>query len=118
MLDAGLHHLAARLDFDAATADLAGWDVDMMAPFSDFPFLQQAFTRGERWDVAPARLAHLTAAGSIDPQQRERFAEDGAVGSHLENIERGDGFKGFNQQTVSDIIRRTDPRAEVGTQAA
>jgi hypothetical protein len=118
MLEAGLHHLAARLDFDAATADLAGWDVDMMAPFSDFPFLQQAFTRGERWDVAPERLARLVAAGSIDAPQQARFADDGAVGSHLENIERGEGFKGFNQQTVSDIIRRTDPRAEVGKPAA
>jgi hypothetical protein len=38
--------------------------------------------------------------------------EEGAVGSHLEVIQRGEGFKGFNQQTVSDIIRRTDPRVE------
>lgn len=31
-----------------------------------------------------------------------------------ENTQRGEGFKGFNQQRVSDIIRRTDPRAEFG----
>jgi hypothetical protein len=31
----------------------------------------------------------------------------------LENIQRGDGFKGFNQQQVSDIIRRTDPRSDL-----
>ncbi len=38
------------------------------------------------------------------------FRMDGAIGSHLENLERNDGFKGFNQQAVSDIIARTDPR--------
>ncbi len=114
MLSAGLHHLAARLDFDAATAGLAEWDVGMMRPFSDFPYLRQAFSRGERWEVAPARLEALVAAEQIDAAQQERFAESGAVGSHLENIQRGEGFKGFNQQTVSDIIRRTDPRGEQG----
>jgi len=111
MLDAGLHHLASRLGFDAATAGLADWGIEMMRPFSEFPYLQQAFTRGERWKVAPERLERLAAAGQIDDAQRAGFAEKGAVGSHLENIQRGEGFKGFNQQTVSDIIRRTDPRA-------
>jgi len=60
------------------------------------------------------RLDQLAAVGLIDGQQRARFAEQGAVGSHLENIQRGEGFKGFNQTAVSDIIRRTDPRAEQG----
>ena len=59
----------------------------------------------------PQRLARLVASGQIDERQRERFATGGAVGSHLENIQRSEGFKGFNQQTVSDIIRRTDPRS-------
>ena len=114
MLSAGLHHLAVRLDFDPATADLAELGVGMMKPFSDFSFLRQAFTRGERWTVPEDRLAALRAGGQIDAPQQARFAEEGAVGSHLENIQRGEGFKGFNQQTVSDIIRRTDPRFEYG----
>ncbi|NLF12258.1 MAG: hypothetical protein GX597_10775 [Anaerolineaceae bacterium] len=114
MLDAGLHHLASRLSFDRATADLADWQVEMMRPFSDFEFLRQAFTRGERWDVAPERLDRLVSAGRIDEEQRARFAAGGAIGSHLENIQRAEGFKGFNQETVSDIIRRTDPRGEIG----
>lgn len=120
MLGAGLHHLAACLDFDRATEDLAERGVEMMRPFSDFSYLRQAFTRGERWDVAPERLDRLAALapGQIDQAQRQRFLEKGAVGSHLENIQRAEGFKGFNQQTVSDIIRRTDPRAEVGMPAA
>jgi hypothetical protein len=112
MLSAGLHHIAACLDFDAATADLAEWGVDMMQPFSEFSYLQQAFTKGERWVVKESRLERLVAEGKISDEQRARFAEKGAVGSHLENIERGEGFKGFNQQRISDIIRRTDPRAE------
>jgi hypothetical protein len=32
------------------------------------------------------------------------------LGSHLEILERNDGYKGFNQTGVSDIIARTDPR--------
>ena len=113
MLGAGLHHLAARLAFEQATGDLDEKGVKMMRPFSDFPYLRQAFTRAERWQVAPERLAHLLAEGQIDEGQRASFAEQGAVGSHLENIQRGEGFKGFNQQTVSDIIQRTDPRGGV-----
>jgi hypothetical protein len=110
MSSAGLHHLAARFDFEAATADLADLGVEMMKPFSDFSYLRQAFTRGERWPVAEERLEGLVAGGQIDDAQRARLAGDGAIGSHLENIERAEGFRGFNQQTVSDIIRRTDPR--------
>jgi hypothetical protein len=114
MLGAGLHHLAGRFDFDGVTAGLSEWGIGMMRPFSTFPYLRQAFTQGERWQVDPERLDRLLAAGQIDEDQRLRFGDEGAVGSHLENIQRGEGFKGFNQQTVSDIIRRTDPRLAVG----
>jgi hypothetical protein len=114
MLNAGLHHVAGRFDFDAIRDQLAESGVEMMRPFSDFPYLRQAFTRGEQWQVAPDRLERLAASGQIDDAQRARFVEKGAIGSHLENIQRGEGFKGFNQQRVSDIIRRTDPRRESG----
>ncbi len=114
MLSAGLHHLAARLSFDAAAQDLAERGIEMMSPFSEFSYLRQAFTRGERWQVPNWRLDRLSAAGQLDPVQRDAFTRQGAIGSHLENIQRGEGFKGFNQQTVSDIIRRTDPRARLG----
>ena len=83
----------------------------MMRPFSEFSYLRQAFTRGERWQVSRERLDYLVERGQIDQDQRARFIENGAIGSHLENIQRGEGFRGFNQQTVSDIILRTDPRA-------
>ncbi len=110
MLGAGLHHMAARFDFDRLTEDLDSWGLRMMRPFSEFPYLRQAFTRGERWDVLPDRLDRLVSSGRITKDQRAKFEQQGAIGSHLENIQREEGFKGFNQQTISDIIRRTDPR--------
>jgi hypothetical protein len=114
MLGAGMHHLASRFVFDTVTDELAEWGISMMRPFSDFSYLRQAFTRGEQWAVAPERVERLAAAGQIDDDQRARFLGKGAIGSHLENIQRAEGFKGFNQQRVSDIIRRTDPRAGYG----
>lgn len=110
MLGAGLHHVASRFDFEAVTSGLSEWGIKMMRPFSDFPHLRQAFTEGQRWTVAPERLALLGASGQLTEVQCAQFSGRGAIGSHLENIQRGEGFKGFNQQRVSDIIRRTDPR--------
>jgi hypothetical protein len=114
MLGAGLHHLAGRYDFDAETAGIGDWGVKYLRPFSDFSYLRQAFTQGERWPVSPERLERLAADGVITAEQRAQFAEQGAIGSHLDNIQRGEGFKGFNQRAVSDIIRRTDPRTGDG----
>ena len=34
------------------------------------------------------------------------------IGSHLENLQRKGGFKGFNQHAVSIIIAETDPRKQ------
>ena len=82
-----------------------------MDPFSYLPHLKQAFTEGERWSVPAARIERLYRAGQINETQRQQFLEAGAIGSHLENIQRDEGFKGFNQRAVSSIIRRTDPRA-------
>jgi hypothetical protein len=111
MLEAGLHHLASRFDFEVVEEELAGWGIEMMRPFSDFPYLRQAFTRGERWPVKADRLDRLVDRGQLTNAQRTQFAEQGALGSHLENIQRAEGFKGFNQQKISNIIKRTDPRA-------
>jgi len=35
-----------------------------------------------------------------------------SIGSHLENLQRKGGFKGFNQHAVSLIIAETDPRKQ------
>jgi glycolate oxidase len=35
-----------------------------------------------------------------------------AIGSHMENLQRKQGFKGFNQDSVTVIIKETDPRTQ------
>ncbi len=109
-LQAGMHHLEARFNFPLLRDQLAAEGITTMKPFSDFPFLKQAFTEGERWPVNPARVELLRKKGLITNAQAEGFVKDGAIGSHLENLERKGGFKGFNQQAVSAIIAAVDPR--------
>jgi hypothetical protein len=109
-LQAGMHHLEARFDFARLREQLAQQGVNTMKPFSDFEFLRQAFTEGERWSVRPARVARLREQGLLTNEQAELFLRDGAIGSHLENLQRKGGFKGFNQKSVSVIISATDPR--------
>jgi hypothetical protein len=110
MLEAGMHHLEARFDFDLLRAQLEGHGVRTMKPFSNFEFLRQAFTEGERWPVAPERIEKLRRGGFITAEQADHFLREGALGSHLENLQRRGGFKGFNQNAVSVIISATDPR--------
>lgn len=109
-LQAGMHHLEARFDFARLKTQLATEGVETMKPFSDFEFLRQAFTAGEGWPVRPTRLAALLKAELITEEQAEVFSRDGAIGSHLENLQRRGGFKGFNQKSVSAVIAVTDPR--------
>jgi hypothetical protein len=56
------------------------------------------------------RAERLLHAGFIDETHFSQFLEHGAIGSHLENLQRKGGFKGFNQSSVSAIIHATDPR--------
>lgn len=111
-LQAGMHHLEAQFSFDALRDQLSHNGVHMMKPFTNYPYLRQAFTEGERWKVAEKRIARLLANGLITKEQADGFRRDGAIGSHLENLERNDGFKGFNQTGVSEIISATDPRKQ------
>lgn len=110
VLKAGMHHLEAQFMFDQLTHDLGAAGVGMMDPFSSFPYLKQAFTHGEVWHVSPRRIENLLTEGKITSEQADKFKSYGAVGSHLENLQRREGYKGFNQKNVSFIIRETDPR--------
>lgn len=110
ILKAGMHHLEAQFMFDELTQDLAHRHIRMMDPFSNFPYLKQAFTEGEIWPVEPSRVNHLIEKGLISHEQADKFLLYGAVGSHLENLQRREGYKGFNQKNVSLIIKKTDPR--------
>jgi hypothetical protein len=118
VFQAGMHHLECQFDWHALVDQLESTaHINTMAPFTTFPYLRQAFTEGERWAVDPARVRALLSHGHITPEQAEQFRVHGAIGSHLENLERNDGFKGFNQKGVSDIIAKTDPRKLVAAGA-
>jgi hypothetical protein len=105
-----MHHLEARFEFGLLRDQLKACGVNTMKPFSDFQFLRQAFTEGERWAVRSERAERLLQSGLISREQFEQFTRDGALGSHLENLQRHGGFKGFNQKSVSAVIAATDPR--------
>ncbi|HEX6960795.1 MAG TPA: hypothetical protein VF175_02930 [Lacipirellula sp.] len=111
-LQAGMHHLECQFDFDEVRKQLAAIGVESMKPFTDWAHLKQAFTKGEVWPVRPERLDTALAEGYITKEQAEQFRREGALGSHLEILERNDGFKGFNQTGISEIITRTDPRRQ------
>lgn len=111
-LEAGMHHLECRFDHALLRAQLAEEGINTMKPFSDFPFLKQAFTEGERWGVRRGRAEKLLENGSVTQDQFAEFTTKGAIGSHLENPQRKGGFKGFNQHAVSIIIAETDPRLQ------
>lgn len=110
ILQAGMHHLEAQFLFEGLTNDLSKAGIGMMKPFSDFPYLKQAFTQGEVWQVQEKRISKLLHEGRLSSTEAERFLSHGAVGSHMENLQRREGYKGFNQKNVSVIIKETDPR--------
>lgn len=109
-LQAGMHHLECQFDFNATRDQLDEAGILTMSPFTDFPYLRQAFTKGEIWPVNPQRVARLLASKQITPEQAEQFLSNGAIGSHLEILQRNDGYKGFNQSGINEIISATDPR--------
>ncbi|MCA9015681.1 MAG: hypothetical protein KDA77_10155 [Planctomycetaceae bacterium] len=109
-LQAGMHHLECLFDFDAARDQLADEsDVKTMKPFTDLPHLRQAFTAGEIWPVKESRIQSLLDDGLITVEEADKFREKGAIGSHLEILQREEGFKGFNQSGINDIILETNP---------
>jgi len=77
ILEAGMHHLAARFNFERLIEDIAKQDTRFMAPFSNFPYLQQAFSIAEIWRVAPARIRTLLHEKRISGEQAERFLSHG-----------------------------------------
>ena len=107
-----MHHLEAQFMFEELTQGLGDRGIKMMKPFSFFPYLKQAFTAGENWQVESTRVRSLVEQGKITPEQGEHFIAHGAIGSHLENLQRREGYKGFNQKNVSIIIKKTDPRLQ------
>ena len=118
MLEAGLNHLECMYDSARLNEQFAAANIEMMAPFSDFPHLYQALTVGEWWPVDPAKIDQLEKEGHIDPEAAEDFRLHGAIGSHFENLERNDGFKGFNQPGIDDVLKIIDPRQQLQSTTA
>lgn len=110
ILQAGMHHLEIQCKFSKTRENLIRLGVEVMKPFSNLPFLKQAFTKGERWVVPASRLNYLLESGLITQDQFNIIFKQDAVGSHLEILERGGGYKGFNRKGVSEIIKSVDPR--------
>lgn len=110
ILQAGMHHLECQFDFEAARAQLTTLGSASMNPFTDLPHLRQSFTVGERWKICEKRISRALQKGWVTSEQADKFRAEGAIGSHLEILQRNDGFKGFNPKGISDIILETDPR--------
>jgi hypothetical protein len=110
LLSAGMHHLEAQYCFEELAASLAERGQPSMRPFSDFDHLRQAFTEAELWPVPSQRLGELVEAGHLTSARAAEIARTGAPGSHLENLARRGGFKGFNQHNVSTTMLATHPR--------
>ncbi len=113
MLQAGLNHVAGMYDHIALGEQMRGEGVALMAPFSDMPHLHQALSEGQWWPIDPARIDALEAAGHLGATEAEDFRLNGAIAAHLENLERNDGYKGFNQPGIDGVLRVIDPRANL-----
>lgn len=107
---AGMHHLEAEFLHSSVRESYIGDGGSVMDPFTDIEVLWQAFTKAEQWPVSEDRVIRLERAGLLDHDAAMHFLTHGAPGSHLEILQRWDGFKGFNKTGISDIITKTDPR--------
>jgi hypothetical protein len=60
--------------------------------------------------VSETRLKGLLEKRVISQDKKDKFTLNGAIGSHIESIQRNQGFKGFNQDSITAIIHAVDPR--------
>ena len=115
MLQAGMHHLECRFDFGAIERQLPLVGVPVLKPFTDLPYLKQAFTARRVLACRGRAVGGRVGGRAVTPTEAERFRQFGAIGSHLEILERNQGYKGFNQAGINEIIRETDPRRQTGS---
>lgn len=110
ILEQGLNHVACFYDQQTMRDQMAGLGIRMMPPFSDMPHLYQELTHGDWAAVDPARVDALEAEGHLPSEEAQRIRMDGAIVTHLENIERNDGYKGFNKPGIDGVLQKLDPR--------
>ena len=110
ILEQGLNHVACFYDQQTMRDQMAALGIRMMPPFSDMPHLYQELTHGDWAAVDPSRVDALEAAGHLPAEEAERIRMEGAIVTHLENIERNDGYKGFNKPGIDGVLQKLDPR--------
>lgn len=110
ILEQGLNHVACFYDQVRFREQMAGLGIGTMAPFSNMPHLYQELTHGDWAAVDPARVDALEASGDLPAEEAERIRTNGAIITHLENIERNDGYKGFNKPGIDGVLQKLDPR--------
>lgn len=110
ILEQGLNHVACFYDQKAMRGQMAELGIRMMPPFSDMPHLYQELTFGDWAAVDPARVDSLEIAGHLPADEAERIRAEGAIITHLENIERNEGYKGFNKPGIDGVLQKLDPR--------
>jgi hypothetical protein len=113
VLQGGINHVAGLFDQRALRHQLGEAGIGMMEPFSQFDHLYQELTEGEWRAVDPKIIDRLEAQGHMTHEAAENFRMFGAIGNHLENIERNDGYKGFNQPGIDGVLRKIDPRKNI-----
>jgi len=111
ILEAGLNHVAGLYSQSHFRNQLNRSGIEMMKPFTDWPHLYQELTTGDWAAVDPIRVQGLLAAGHIEIEEAEKLCLQGSIITHFENIERNDGFKGFNRDGIDGVLRKLDPRA-------
>ena len=107
-----MHHLEAQFDFDALRDGLkAEAGIETMKPFSDFPFLRQAFTAGERWPVARLRADRLPGA-RLDRRGRSTPGSSarGRSAATWRTSSAAKATRASTSRPSAPIIAATDPR--------
>jgi len=110
ILEQGLNHVACFYDQQTMRDQMAERGIRMMPPFSDMPHLYQELTHGDWAAVDPSKVDQLEADGHLPADEAERIRTEGAIITHLENIERNDGYKGFNKPGIDGVLQKLDPR--------
>lgn len=110
MLEGGLNHIAGFYDQKIFREIATRNGIQMMPPFSDYPHLYQELTIGEWRAADPRKITALENGGHLSAEEAEDFRLRGSIVHHLENIERNDGYKGFNQPGIDDVLKVIDPR--------
>jgi hypothetical protein len=111
ILEAGLNHVAGLYDQRVLRSQLASHGLQMMPPFTNWPHLYQELTEGDWEAVDPFRVDKLERNGHVSAEEAEQLRMNGSIVTHLENIERNDGYKGFNREGIDSVLRKLDPRA-------